>query len=190
MAFYVEKDDKCGFKSVCIPKQINTLTMYYAFEYKPEARKYLGERLRNNLLYEGLEPNSSEYFAGNYYLKQVNDNTYYVLDPTGVKGAKAQGIFIAYRYGDRVELKSALYLEKEDKLVLKMAYNTNDGSTHDIDTFIFEKGNVTSEFTVNDFRLFIENFLKEAYECEGLAQIIDIDKFRDIILNKTGNVLS
>lgn len=184
-AFFVKKEDKYGFKSINIPKQINTLTFYFAFEHDKEISKYLGERLRLNLIYEGLKPNSSEYFAGDYYLKNVNGNEYYALDSKNV-----QGLYIAYRYGDITEIKSALYIKKENKLLLKMAYNTNDGSTHDSKTFDYENEEIISDFSKGDLDDFKEKFFREAYECDDLNQVINIDNLRDVIFDKTARVLS
>ena len=185
MKFYKEKEDVLGFKSLNIPKQINTLTLYYAYEFDDKAREYLSERLRLSLIYEGSSLNSNEYFAGDYFIKKVNGNEYYVLNSKNV-----QGIFIAYQYGNLVELKSILYMKKEDKLVLKIGINTNDGSTHTPETFIYEKGEVTSKFLEHKLEDFENKFFQEASECDGLDQIINIGNLKDVVIDKTGKVLS
>lgn len=185
MAFYKENEDKLGFKSINIPRNINVQTLSKAYEYDPNITEYLNSRLRTSLTSTGADINSNEYYAGDYYLKYINENEYFVLNSKNIVG-----ISTIYNYGNSTEIKSALYDKKAKKLTIKSLINDWGESSSMNKIFINSKELDYSTFTKEDMEIFKENFFRECYECDGLDQIIDLDQLRDIIIEKTGRVLS
>ena len=177
MKFIEIKQDELGFKVAKIPNQINTMTLWYSCN--DEEQKFIKDYLRGDFIIAGKEPNSNEYYSGNYYYKATNNAEYFVLE-----SEKIIGLMIRSKISQGEDIKSALYNKSDDTIRLQAHTDSLDESSHNFRRFASNEENKIFRFNSEEMEAFKGDFIQKCGECENLDKIIDISTLITVMVEK------
>ena len=170
-----------GFKVVYIP--IKTSIREFSWEAFETEYHFLLEELKTSLSDEA----NNEFYPGYYYIKKIDGLEYFILVSNDYVGMS-----INSKLPDGSEEKSALYSVETGLLTLRWNKNNKIQSTGPSRRYTSD-GRDYGEgltFTKEELDGFVERFINESYKCDNIEKVMDINTFRDVILDKTGRVQS